>query len=246
MKAMILSAGLGTRLRPLTSDVPKPLLPVGDRPLIYYNLLLLKKYGITDVLINLHHHGEKIIKEIGNGLQFGLNVVYSEEPEILGTGGGIKKVRSELSKGTFIVINGDILVDVNLNKVVEFHYRKKGLVTLVLREDEEMDRYGAIEVDAKNRVRNILGKCSWVGERLKPLMFTGVHVIEPKVLDYIPVDIFYSIIDAYIEMVRKEERIYGYPMKGYWTDIGVIERYQKVDEEIKNGKLKFSFVPGRF
>ena len=242
MKAMILAAGLGNRLRPLTQDTPKPILPVGNRPLIHYNLLLLKKYGITDVLINLHHCGEKIVQEVGNGLRFGVNVIYSEEPEILGTGRGIKKVRSELSKGTFLVINGDILIDINLDKLVEFHHRKKGAATLVLREDEAVEQYGAIEVDAKNQIRNILGKCCWNGERLNRLMFAGVHVMEPKVLDHVPSDVFYSITDAYIEMLRRGEKLYGYVMRGYWNDIGVLERYQKADQEMKKGKIKLSFV----
>jgi NDP-sugar pyrophosphorylase family protein len=242
MKAMILAAGFGTRLRPLTDTLPKPLLPVGNRPLIHYNLLLLKKYGITDVLINLHHHGERIVREVGNGLRFGMNVIYSEEPTILGTGGAIKKVRSEVADGAFLVINGDILVDINLDKAVEFHHRKKGVATLILREDEEVDRYGPVEIDAKNRIRNILGKCCWNGEKLNRLMFTGIHIVEPKALDYVPQDLFYSITDAYIEMVRRGEKLYGYVMKGYWTDIGVIERYRRVDQDLKDGKIKLSYV----
>jgi len=242
MKAMILAAGFGTRLQPLTTDLPKPLLPVGNRPLIHYNLLLLKKYGITEVLINLHHLGEKIVQEIGNGLRFGMNVIYSEEPEILGTGGAIKKVRSEFCKGTFIVMNGDILIDINLDKLVEFHHRKKGVSTLALREDDEIGRFGAVEIDTKNQIRNILGKCCWNGERLSRFMFTGVHVMEPRVLDYIPMETFYSITDAYIEMVKRKEKLYGYTMKGYWNDIGVPERYQRVDQDLKKGKVKLSFV----
>ena len=107
MKAIILAAGFGTRLRPLTNNTPKPLLPVGDRPLIQYNLMLLKKYGITEVAINLHYHGEKIRETLGDGRKLGMQIVYSEEPEILGTGGGIKKVSRFLSDGTFLAIRTD-------------------------------------------------------------------------------------------------------------------------------------------
>jgi len=242
MKAMILAAGFGTRLRPLTDHLPKPLLQVGNRPLIHYTLLLLKRYGITDILINLHHLGGKIAEEVGTGIRFGMNVTYSEEPEILGTGGALKKVRSEFSKGTFVVINGDILVDLNLDKVVEFHHRKKGVGTLVLREDEEVMRYGAVEIDSKSQVRNIVGRCGWKGERLSPFMFTGVHVMEPKVFDYIPPETFYSITDAYVEMIKKQERLFGYPMKGYWNDIGIPERYQQADRDLKGGKINLSFI----
>ena len=242
MKAMILAAGLGTRLRPLTNDLPKPLLPVAQRPLIYYNLLLLKKYGITDVFINVHYHGEKIIREVGNGVRLGMNITYSEEPNILGTGGGIKNIQSAIARGTFIVINGDILIDLNLDKVVEFHHKKKGAATLVLREDPEVDHYGAIETDAKDQIQDILGQTGPKGEKLKRLMFTGVHVMEPRVLDYIPPRGFYSITDAYIEMLRKREKLFGFVTRGYWNDIGVLDRYQKADRDVKEGKVRFNYL----
>lgn len=241
MKAMILAAGLGTRLRPLTDDLPKPLLPVGNRPLIYYNLLLLKKYGITDVFINVHYRREKIIQEVGNGVRLGMNITYSEEPEILGTGGGIKNIQSAIARGTFIVINGDILIDLNLDKLVEFHHKKKGVATLVLREDEEVAQYGAIEVDSKDQIQNILGSLP-SKDRVRQLMFTGVHVMEPRVMDYVPYGKFYSITDAYIEMLRQKEKLYGYLLRGYWNDIGVIDRYKKADRDIRQGKVRLGHI----
>ena len=242
MKAMILAAGLGTRLRPLTNDLPKPLLPVGGRPLIYYNLMLLKKYGITDVFINVHYQREKIIQELGNGSQFGMNITYSEEPEILGTGGGIKNIQSAIARGTFIVINADILIDLNLDKLVEFHHKKKGVATLVLREDEEVEQYGVIEVGAKDQIHNILGRAQSKTDRVRRLMFTGVHVMEPRVMDYIPFAKFYSITDAYIEMLRHNEKLFGYLMRGYWNDIGVLERYKKADVDLKSGKVRLPHI----
>lgn len=242
MKAMILAAGLGTRLRPLTNDLPKPLLPIANRPLIYYNLMLLKKYGITDVFINVHYQREKIIQELGNGSRFGMNITYSEEPEILGTGGGIKNIQSAIARGTFIVINADILIDLNLDKLVEFHHKKKGVATLVLREDEEVEQFGVIEVDSKDQIRNILGKVVPKTERVRRFMFTGVHVMEPRVMDYIPFSAFYSITDAYIEMLRADEKMFGYLMKGYWNDIGVLERYKKADRDFKSGKVRLPHI----
>ncbi len=242
MKAMILAAGFGTRLRPLTDETPKPLLPVASRPLIHYVLLLLKKYGITDVFINVHYLGHKIIQEIGNGSRFGMNVTYSEEPEILGTGGGIKKIATALARETFLVINADILIDLNLDKVIEFHHRKKGAATLVLREDPDVERFGPIEIDGKDQVRNILGKFDWNGEVMRRLMFTGVHLLEPKVLDFIPPRSFYSITDAYIEMVRQNEKLFGYAMKGYWNDLGEIDRYRKVNDDLKDGAIRLSYL----
>jgi NDP-sugar pyrophosphorylase family protein len=242
MKAMILAAGLGTRLRPLTNDLPKPLLPIANRPLIYYNLMLLKKYGITDVFINVHYQREKIIQEVGDGARLGMSITYSEEPQILGTGGGIKNIQSAIARGTFIVINADILVDLNLDKVVEFHHKKKGVATLVLREDEEVEQFGAIEVDSKDQIHNILGRVESKTDRVRRLMFTGVHVMEPRVMDYIPFAEFYSITDAYIEMLRRKEKLFGYMMRGYWNDIGVLERYKKADRDLKSGKVRLPHV----
>lgn len=250
MKAMILAAGLGTRLRPLTDHLPKPLLPVGGHPLIYYNLLLLKKYGITDLFINLHYQGEKIVKEIGDGARFGMKITYSEEPQILGTGGGIKNIESAIARGTFIVINADILIDLNLDKVVEFHHKKKGAATLVLREDPEVERYGAIEVDRKGQIRNILGSVipsisplSGVKEKkLRRLMFTGVHIMEPRVMDFIPPGKFYAITDAYIKMLQDGEKLFGYPMRGYWNDIGVPDRYKKADQDMREGSVRLHYT----
>src|ERR1051326_4481452 len=115
MRAMILAAGLGTRLRPLTDTIPKPLLPIADRPLIIWNLLLLRQHGIHEILINLHHLGHLIEKELGDGSQFGMKIVYSHEPRILGTGGGLKQAESWLGQDVFLVLNGDTLLDLNIH-----------------------------------------------------------------------------------------------------------------------------------
>lgn len=242
MRAMILAAGLGTRLRPLTDHLPKPLLPIGGRSLIYYNLFLLKKYGITDVFINVHYWGEKIIREIGDGGRFGMNIHYSEEQQILGTGGGIKNIQNVLARGAFIVINGDILIDINLDKLVEFHQRKKGAATLVLREDPDVETYGAIQVDSKDQIKNILGSIGPKREKLHSRMFTGVHVIEPRVMDFIPAGKFYSITDAYIQMLKEKEKLFGYLNRGYWNDIGVPERYKAAEADIKSGKARLGCI----
>jgi NDP-sugar pyrophosphorylase family protein len=242
MKAMILAAGLGTRLRPLTNHLPKPLLPVANRPLIHYNLLLLKRYGITDVVINLHYYADKLRGALGDGSELGMRITYSEEPEILGTGGGLKKVSNFFSNRSFILINGDILVDVNLDKVVEYHHRKKALATMVLREDPEVERWGTIEMDSQGRIRRILEKGNWVGEKLVRYMFTGIHVLEPQIFNYLPDSGFSTIIDAYTEMVKKDERVFGYVMTGYWMDLGTPERYQKAHQEMVKGLLKLSYL----
>jgi len=242
MKGIILAAGLGIRLRPLTDNLPKPLLPVGGRPLIYYNLLLLKSYGITDILVNVHYQAKKIMDELGDGGAIGMNISYSEEPQILGTGGGIKKADVFLDGHPFLVMNGDILVDIDLDKLTAFHQKKKGMATLVLRDDPDVMQYGDIEVDANDRIRNILGKAPAMSVQTRKKMFTGIHIIERKGLDYIPPGRFYSIIDAYVEMLHKGEKLFGYSMNGYWNDIGLPTRYHEVNRAMEAGRIVLPYV----
>jgi NDP-sugar pyrophosphorylase family protein len=242
MRAMILAAGFGTRLRPLTNHLPKPLLPIGDQPLIRYTLMLLKRYAITEVMINLHHEGEKIQKELGEGESLGMKISYSPEQQILGTGGGIKRVQRWLMGGTFLVINGDILTDINIDKAVEFHHRKKAVATLVLREDPDAEKWGVIGIDEQDRVRQILHRPDRKGEPLTPFMFTGIHLLEPRALDYIPLRWPCSIMEAYHEMICREERIMGYVMKSYWQDIGTPERYEQVRQAFGQGQVRLSHL----
>jgi NDP-sugar pyrophosphorylase family protein len=242
MKAMILAAGFGTRLRPLTNELPKALLPVANRPLIHYTLLLLKRYGITDIVINLHHQGKKIADALGDGAAMGVRVRYSWEPTILGTGGGIKQARQFLTGGTFLVINGDILVDLNLDKIVEGHHRRKAAVSMVVRADPEAAAYGAIELDGHDRIRRILGRGGQTAGPLRQFMFTGVHLLEPSVIDAIPGNGFSSITDVYIAMLLRDEKLFGHVMKGAWMDLGTPERYQDADRRLSNGQLKLSYL----
>lgn len=242
MKAMILAAGLGTRLRPITNNTPKPIIPVGDRPLIEYLLLLLKKYGIRDIIINLHHLGEKIEKALGDGSRWGIRISYSREEIILGTGGGIKKAQAFLSDSAFLVINGDILIDIDINNLLEFHQRHGGIATMVLRENDNPDLYGSVKTDKDVRVRQILDRPVCPVMDLNSYMFTGIHLIEPKIFQYIPEGQYYSVIDAYIEMLTKNEVVYGHIMKGHWSDVGTIEGHRKVNDDNRRGLIRLSYL----
>jgi len=244
MKAMILAAGLGTRLRPLTDNLPKPLLPLEGHPLIEYTLLLLRRNGLTDVMINLHYQGEKIRASLGDGSRLGMKIRYSEEPQILGTGGGIKNVQSYFSDEPFLVINSDILVDVDLTRVIESHRRQNCAATMVLREDPDVEKWGPIGVDSQNRIRQLLGKPEWTGEPLSKKMFTGIHVMGPRVLSYIPDGKFSNIVDAYIEMTRKGDRLMAHVCSDYWMDIGTPDRYRTVQEDLKSKRVSLSFMEG--
>jgi len=242
IKGIILAAGFGTRLRPMTDKTPKPLLPVGGRPLIHYSLLLLRKYGITDVVINVHYHAEKMIEALGDGSQFGMKIAYSRESEILGTGGGIKKIFDGFSHESSIVINGDIMIEIDLAKLIRFHRDNKGAATLVLRKAAPGDGFGRLEVDGEQRIRNILGKLNWNSKVDQDLMFTGLHCINKEVIDYIPEHQTYSITDAYIEMLQQNKHLKAYITKEYWNDLGHIDRYESVDLALKKGSLKLSTI----
>jgi NDP-sugar pyrophosphorylase family protein len=251
MKAMVLAAGLGTRLQPLTEQMPKALLPVAGRPLIHYPLLLLKRHGITDIVINLHHHGNKIVDALGDGRALGLRLQYSQEPTILGTGGGIKQARQWLGESTFLVINSDILVDLNLDDVIAFHRGRHATVSMVVRTDPDVARYGVIELDGQDRIQTIIGKGRHGGGEgdgsaeaglFRPFMFTGVHLLEPSVFDAIPGHSFSSITDVYITMLQRDEQLFGYVTTGAWMDLGTPERYQEANRLLDTGRLRLPYL----
>ena len=232
MKAMILAAGYGERMRPLTNSIPKPLLPINGKPILYYTLQLLKKNRISEVVINLHHMPDMIMGAFGDGSSFEMKIHYSCEKEILGTAGGIKAAEGFLKDETFLVINSDILVDIDINKVLEFHKQKRAVVTMVLRQDTAVDRYGAIEIDSDGRIRRFLGKPEYKRSLLlKKMMFTGIHIVEPEIFDEIPSKKYCGITEEiYPKLINKNTPIYGYEFNGYWIDIGTPERYEKAKQ----------------
>ena len=239
MRAMILAAGLGTRLRPLTTTIPKPLLPVAGRPLIVWNLLLLRKYGITEVIINLHHLGDLIEQELGNGSTLGMRIAYSREPVLLGTGGGIKQAERFFGGEPFVVLNGDTLVELDLGALIRFHDGHKALATMVLRDDPDADRWGPVELDACRRVVTIngRGRAGEPSDSRGKKMFAGIHVMHPRLLTDVPPGRESSIIDAYVREIQRGEVICGFTMDGYWSDIGTLERYTQAQQHAAGGLI---------
>lgn len=217
MKAMILAAGLGLRLRPLTDHKPKPLLPIAGRSLLAWNLLLLKRHGITGVIINLHHLGDQIVHAIGDGTRFGMNVAYSHEPTIQGTGGGIGQATPFLKDAPFLVLNGDTLSDCNLTDLMAAHETGKALATLALRDDPEAVRWGPVTIDRASRILQI-NSAPPFAPRVEPLpvpcMFAGIHVLEPAILEAIPPGPG-SIIDVYHALLGAGRQLQGWRMSGY-------------------------------
>ena len=238
MKAMVLAAGLGTRLRPLTASLPKPLLPLGPYPLLVWNLLLLRQHGIEDVMINLHYLGERIRQALGDGSQWHMRLSYSHEPVLLGTGGGIKHVEEFFQDGPFLVLNGDTVAALDLSRLVAHHHKEEALATMVLRDDPDVEQWGVVETDQHDRVLRIRGKGHPAKEGEAPSfrrLFAGIHVLDPLILRHVPQGRCASILDAYVTWLARGAMIAGYVFSGYWSDVGTPERYARVQQDVAEG-----------
>jgi mannose-1-phosphate guanylyltransferase len=247
MKAMVFAAGQGLRLRPLTDRVPKALVPVAGRPMIEYPLLLLRHYGIREIIINLHHLGEQIEAYLGDGKKFGVEIIYSKEPELLDTGGGLLKAKPFLEKETFIVINTDVIIDLSLAKLIAFHKRNKATATLVLRPDPDADRFGSMEIDSQGRIYRFLSARRPWGTSApgRKLMFTGVQILEPRVFDYMlsprgPRK-FGTTKDTFPQMLLDGEPLYGYCFDGLWQDLGTPERIAQTEQKLAQGRASLHY-----
>jgi NDP-sugar pyrophosphorylase family protein len=240
MKAMILAAGFGTRLRPLTNKVPKPMVPIMNRPILEHTIHLLRSHGIHDITVNLHHLPEIIKEHFGDGKNFGVQLHWSYEPEILGTAGGIKKAQQFLEGESFLVINSDVVVDIDLSKVMAFHKAQGSALTLVVREGDSPEQCDPIEVDANDRIVHMVGTSS----KNKPddttrILFTGIQVMEPEIFDRIPEDKFYgTTTDVFPGMLADGLPMFAYWHHGYWKDIGTIQSYLDVHKDLLDGKME--------
>lgn len=221
---MILAAGLGTRLRPLTDVCPKPLVPVANRPVIAYITAYLKHYGIRSIVVNTHHHARRMSKFLQETSGLGVSIELRHEPAILGTGGGLRNVADFWGAGTLLAINGDILTDVDLGDALSFHRSAGSAATLVLHRCPPFDQ---ILLDGSGTVRDIASRA-----RPGRLAFTGIHFLEPEVRDWIPPAGFADIVSSYRRMIASGERIAGYVADGpYWRDIGTLESYIRANRE---------------
>ncbi len=241
MKALVLAAGQGTRLRPLTLSKPKALVPVAGRPVIEYVLHLLRASEVTEVIINLHYLGEQIRQALGAGEQLGLNLRYSVEDPLLDTGGAIKKVEPWLKGETFVVANADTIADVDLQAVLCAHRRSGALATLLLRPDPMAARYGIIEVDKDNWIRRFLGQPETFCSALEPLMFAGLQVLEPAIFKYMPrLEPFGITRETYPALLAAGEPLLGFRFEGFWAAIDRPEDITRAERYLAElGKLRF-------
>jgi mannose-1-phosphate guanylyltransferase len=230
MKAMILAAGEGRRLKPLTNVCPKALVPVVNRPVIDRIIEFLAAHGVHEIMVNAHHHYEKMANYLKEYDRFAVKVETSIEKDILGTGGGIKNTQHFWDRGPFIVINGDILTDIKLQEVYEYHLRCKNLVTLVLHDFAPHNKVMA------NDAMSVLS--FGPGTNLQgALAFTGIHIVNPEVIDFMPEGKRHDIIAFYKDLIRRGEPIRAYVATGHrWIDIGAIPDYVSAN---------FQFLPPR-
>jgi mannose-1-phosphate guanylyltransferase len=229
MQAMILAAGRSTRLGSIGLALPKPLLPVCGYPAITFGIELCRRAGLHDIVINLHHHGDKIGQTLGDGSRFGVRLRYSVEEELLGTGGALWKARRMFSPGPVLVMNGKVAADIELDAVLATHRNApQGTVaTMVVREDPNPELWAPLGVDATGAVLSIRGKRAdgAATDSLLPRMFTGIHVVEPALLDRLPEGVSDVIGDAYIPALLAGNRIASLAMKGYFAEHSTPERY---------------------
>lgn len=246
MYAMILAAGYGTRLWPLTVDRTKPAIPFLGRPLVGYVAEYLASYGIRDIVVNLHHRPESVREALGDGSRFGVNLKYVEEPEILGTSGAIDNARTLLEGDTFLVVNGKIITDIDLAAALETHQRTKALGTLVLRENPLRERFSLVNTEdglvkgfggmpvipTSDNAGNVgtLADDKTAGTKSDvPLMFTGIQILDKRIFDYIPRGGFsHTTTDVYPQAIARGERIAAHVADGTWYELSTIQRYLEI------------------
>lgn len=230
MRAIILSAGYGTRLWPLTEDRTKPAIPILGKPLVGYVAEYIANYGFDDIVVNLHHRPESVRAALGDGSQFGVKLHYVEEPVILGTSGALDNTREFFEHETFLVINGKIITDIDLHAALETHRNMNALATLVLLQNTKRERFSVVEINQ----RRITGFGGMPDNRCRtPLMFTGIHILEPRIFDYIPRGVFSdSVTDVYPKAMANGETIAAHVATGTWRELSTLKRYVDISVEM--------------
>ena len=237
MKAFILAAGLGTRLRSLGLEVPKVMVPIGGKPLLEHHLELFKRQGIRELIVNLHYLPKQITNYFGDGARFGVNITYSHEPELLGTAGAVKKMEQELRGGAFIVFYGDNLVRVDFAPLVAFHQARRAVTTVTLFASPEPWTGGVVETDSSGRVVRFVEKPD-PKQVSTNLISAGIFVVEPQVLEVIPAGRFYDFgKDVFPKLLAENRPVYAMKPEAYIQDVGTPERLAKAQHDFERGAL---------
>ena len=240
---MILAAGFGTRLFPLTIDRTKPAIPFLGKPLVGYVAEYVAKFGFQEVVVNLHHQPESVKKALGDGSDFGVKIHYTlEEPKILGTAGALDNARHLLEDETFLIVNGKIITDIDISAALETHRRTGALATMVLIPNEKRERFTVVETEG-NRITGFGDYADQLTKDQRPtttpLMFTGIHILEPRVFEYIPRGVYSDIVPTfYNPAIRNGEKIVAHITDGKWFELSTIPRYLEISLAMLNGKAE--------
>jgi len=241
LKAVIMAGGFGTRIHPLTISLPKPMIPLINRPIMEHIVNLLKRHGITDLVLLLFHQPEIIKKYFGDGSEFGVHITYVTPLEDYGTAGAVKAAARHLDE-RFMIISGDLLTDFDLSQVIDFHHRKQAKATITLTSVTDPLQFGVVITDKNARITKFLEKPGW-GEVFSDTINTGIYILEPEVLDLIPEGENRDWAkDVFPIMLETGAALYGCDMKGYWADIGNPEAYLEACRDICHDKVFVQIV----
>lgn len=243
VKAVVMAGGEGSRLRPITLNLPKPLVPIANRPIMGHIIDLLKQHGITEIVTTLHYLADEIQNVFGDGSEDGVTITHSLEDTPLGTAGAVKQAENHLSQGTFVIISGDALTDCDLTKAIEFHRANKSLATLVLSRVPNPLEFGIVMTKGDGRVERFLEKPGW-GEVFSDTVNTGIYILEPEIFNYIqPHTNTDWSKDVFPKLLEEDRPMFGYIMDQYWCDVGTLEQYREAQEDFLAGKTSL-IVPG--
>ena len=248
MKAVIMAGGEGTRLRPQTSNLPKPMLPLVGRPMMEHIVSLLRRHGIDDIVVTVAFLPNAIRSYFGDGSELGVRMVYATEESPLGTAGSVRNAREQLTE-RFLVISGDVLTDIDLSSVISFHEKNQALATIALSAVENPLEFGIVITREDGTIERFLEKPGW-GQVFSDTINTGIYVLEPEIFDRIPgdraVDFSGEVFPAVLE---SGEPLFGCVVDGYWEDVGTTAAYLKAHEDILDGRVQvdvsgFELSPG--
>lgn len=240
---MALAAGKGTRLFPLTGEIPKPLAPVVDTPIIGHIFGLLAGHGVEEVHVNIYYLADALLEAYGEeSRRNGMSVYLNREDELLGTAGGVKRLADHFDD-TFVIVSGDALTDVNIEELVAFHKSKEALATIALRRVYDTSEFGVVEVDEEGKIQGFQEKPD-PEEAISTLANTGIYVLEPRALEYVPDGTFFDFAqDVFPRFLENGERFVGYQGDFYWSDIGTLEAYRQAQFDVLSGRVGVE-IPG--
>ena len=237
-----MAGGAGSRLRPLTSNQPKPMISLANRPIMEHIVRLLKRHGFTDIVVTVQFLASLVRNYFGTGEDLGVTMSYATEESPLGTAGSVKNAQGALDE-TFVVISGDALTDIDLEKVVTFHQERGALATVVLSHQPNPLEYGIVITDEESRIERFLEKPGW-GQVFTDTVNTGIYVLEPEIFDYIPEGEPYDFSkDVFPKLLQKGAPLFGYVADGYWTDVGNVDAYRQAQQDALDGLVQIE-MPG--